>query len=250
MAADSVHLIYLFLIVLVAAYVRGYSGFGFSMITVAGLSFILAPAEVVPAVLMLEVVASACLIPGVWQKINWTALAWLSIGVTAGSPAGVWLLKYLPETVLKIGIALVVGVLAGLLRMGFENRRRIGRTATVATGWVSGVLTGSAAVGGPPVILFFFSSPGNADVSRATLIAFFFGSDLIAASVCATSGLITARTCQVFLAALLPLIIGIAAGNKGFLKADPDRFRQRILLYLMLLSGLLLAKSIWTIYHR
>jgi len=44
--------------VLVAGYVRGYGGFGFSMITVATLSLFRAPAQVVPVVLLLEVAAS------------------------------------------------------------------------------------------------------------------------------------------------------------------------------------------------
>ncbi|WDP89074.1 MAG: sulfite exporter TauE/SafE family protein [Desulfobacter sp.] len=247
MAGAPVYFIFFVGIILIAAYVRGYSGFGFSMITVAGLSLIYPPATVVPAVLMLEVAASGYLIPGVWKKINWHTLGWLSIGVTAGSPAGVWLLKFLPESLLKIGIAIVVAGLAGLLWTGGEYRRQIGRIGAIGAGWVSGVLTGSAAVGGPPVILFFFSSPTHTEVSRATLIAFFFGSDLIAAAVCGASGLITPPTVKIFLTALVPLVIGIVAGNRGFLKTDPVRFRKRVLIYLILLSGLLLAKSMWEI---
>ena len=37
-----------FLVILTAAVIRGYSGFGFSALTVAGLTLILPPAEVIP----------------------------------------------------------------------------------------------------------------------------------------------------------------------------------------------------------
>lgn len=249
MTVTAVEFIFFISIILVAAYVRGYSGFGFSMITVAGLSLIYPPVTVVPAILMLEIVASGCLLPGVWRKINWKVLVWLSLGVAAGTPAGVWVLSFLPENQLKIAIAVVVAALAGLLMTGFRNRRQMGRPATLATGMVSGIFTGSAAVGGPPVILFFFSSPAHADVSRASLIAFFFGSDLIAALICAGSELISSQSVDIFLAALVPLTIGIFAGNRNFVKTDPTRFRQRVLLYLMLLSGLLLVKSTWAMFQ-
>ena len=42
----------------VAAFIRGYSGFGFSALTVTSLSMILPPAEVVPSAFMLEIAAS------------------------------------------------------------------------------------------------------------------------------------------------------------------------------------------------
>ena len=54
MNAPSALLIFSFATVVVAGYVRGYGGFGFSMITVAALSLFFAPVQVVPVVLLLE----------------------------------------------------------------------------------------------------------------------------------------------------------------------------------------------------
>ena len=47
----------------VAAYIRGYSGFGFSAFTVTSLALILPPSEVVPTAYMLEVAASIHMLP-------------------------------------------------------------------------------------------------------------------------------------------------------------------------------------------
>ena len=47
-----------------AGIVRGFSGFGFSALTVAGISLFMAPAAVVPAVLVLEILASI----SVWRS--------------------------------------------------------------------------------------------------------------------------------------------------------------------------------------
>ena len=237
------------IVILLAGYVRGYGGFGFSMISVAGLALLFSPAVIVPAVLLMEIVASAYLIAGVWRKVDWPALGWLSAGVVFGTPAGVWLLGFLPAHLLKMAIALVVAVLAGLLRMGYRPRRNPGKAGTLATGAVSGVFNGSAAVGGPPVVLFFFSSPGGADISRASLIAYFLGTDLIAAGTCAGMGLLTMENVRLFLMALVPMVVGLAAGKRSFLKTDQAVFRKRVMLYLIVLSGLLLVKTGWDIYQ-
>ncbi len=47
-----------FLVILTAAVIRGYSGFGFSALTVAGLTLILPPTEVIPIAFLLEIGAS------------------------------------------------------------------------------------------------------------------------------------------------------------------------------------------------
>ncbi|MDH3691288.1 MAG: hypothetical protein OEU36_17735 [Gammaproteobacteria bacterium] len=61
---------YLVLVVLVAAVIHGYTGFGFSALVVSGASLALPPAKVVPTVLLLEVAASIHMLPTVWKDID------------------------------------------------------------------------------------------------------------------------------------------------------------------------------------
>jgi len=248
MPQTPLEFVFFAVVIMLAGYVRGYGGFGFSMITVAGLSLLFAPTVIVPAVLLLEIMASAYLIIGVWRKINWPALLWLSAGVIAGTPIGVWLLGFLPEHQLKIAISGVVALLAGLLHSGYRPRQAIGRGGTLVTGTMSGIFNGSAAVGGPPVVLFFFSSPGGVDVSRASLIAYFLGTDIIAVGTCAGMGLLTGDHLCLFLMALVPMGLGLAVGKRTFFKTDQDVFRKKVMLFLVLLSGLLLTKTIWDMH--
>jgi len=235
-------------VIMLAGYVRGYGGFGFSMITVAGLSLLFPPAIIVPGVLLLEVVASAYLIVGNWRKVAWKSLGWLSIGVILGTPAGGWLLGILPENVLKVVIAGIVVILAGLLRSGFRPRRAMGKGGTVATGLVSGLFNGSTALGGPPVVLFFFSSPGGVDISRASLIAFFLGTEIVAIGTFAGMGLITMESVRLFLTALIPMGVSLVVGKRSFIQTDQNVFRKRVMLYLMLLAGLLFTKTMMEVY--
>ena len=72
---DASLLFFTALIILAAGCVRGYGGFGFSMITVAGWSLVLPVDRIVPTVLMLEVGASLFLLPGAWSRVNWSRAA-------------------------------------------------------------------------------------------------------------------------------------------------------------------------------
>ncbi len=237
-------LIFLILSILVAAFIRGYSGFGFAMIGVVALSIVLEPVQVVPVILMLDVIASLWLLPGVWSKIDWKTLSWLSVGVFAGTPAGVFLLANMPANLMRGAIAVVVLILTVFLWKGYAATKMPGRVKTAATGIASGVLNGSSGVGGPPVILFYFSSPAGVAVSRASLIAFFFGTDVLAFIMSAFNGLVTAKTLFLGGMLIIPLMIGIAVGGRLFSNTQPDSFRKKVLLLLMVLSVTALARSV------
>ena len=68
-------------VVFAAGLVRGFAGFGFSAVTVAGMSLVVSPALVVPALFMLEILAS--LSPGSngWRwascwRFRWAWCCW------------------------------------------------------------------------------------------------------------------------------------------------------------------------------
>ncbi|MBC2744407.1 MAG: sulfite exporter TauE/SafE family protein [Desulfosarcina sp.] len=187
-------LAYLGIAILSAGIIRGYSGFGFSMIAVMSVTLVLPPSEVVPIILMLEVVASLWLLPRVWRQVDWKSLVWLSAGVLVGTPVGVYLLANIPPRPMRAAIAVVVMVMVVLLWTGFALKQMPGRGKTVVVGALSGVLNGSATIGGPPVILFYLSSPASIAVSRASLIAFFLGTDIVAFLLCLQQGLVTTKT--------------------------------------------------------
>ena len=231
-------------VVLAAGYVRGYGGFGFSMIAVLGLSLCFDPARIVPVILLLEVAASLMLIAKVWRQVAWKTLGWLSIGAALGTPVGVWGLQRLAAGPMKLGISLAVLLLAVLLRSGCRLRHMPRRGATLAAGWVSGVLNGAAAVGGPPAILFFFSSPAGAAVSRASLIAYFFFTDIYAGLACAVMGFFDGRMAIFAVLMAVPTAGGIYLGQRAFGAADPERFRRRILSWLIVLAALMLLQSL------
>ena len=79
--------------VLVASIIRGFNGFGFSATCISGFSFIIPAIEIVPIILILEVLISIFMAPYVWKKIDWRFVFTILIGMAIGSPIGLFLLK-------------------------------------------------------------------------------------------------------------------------------------------------------------
>ena len=229
--------------VVIAGFIRGYSGFGFSMITVVSLSMVFKPVEVVPVVLLLEIGASSMLLPQVWRKVDWRSLGWLCIGMAVGTPVGVAVLVNVPVQPMRAAIAFIVIILVLLLLSGFSLKKKPGTPATLATGLASGTLNGAATIGGPPVILFFFSSQAGVDISRASVIAYFFATDILASIICLVRGLVLQQTLVLTAALLIPLVIGIQAGNRSFFRTEPETFKKRVMVLLMILSLVSLVRS-------
>jgi uncharacterized membrane protein YfcA len=231
--------------ILIAGIIRGYSGFGFSMVAVICLSLVFSPKEAVPLILLMEIVASASLLPRVWRQVDWHSLLWLSVGVVFGTPAGVYLLANIPARPMRAAIAITVMALVVLLWRGFALKTMPSRGQTVATGVASGLLNGAATIGGPPVILFYFSTPAGVAVSRASLIAFFLGTDILAFVICLTQGLVNTKTGVMLGACLIPLLIGIRLGSHFFNKSNEESFRRKVLILLMILSMVAFIRALW-----
>jgi len=231
-------------VILLAAVVRGYSGFGFSAIVVTGLTLVLPPAEVVPIALLLEIAASLGMLRYVWAEISWHLVRWLLLGAALGMPAGFVLLGTVPADAMRAVISLLVLALSLLIWRGFRLRGAPGGCGVFATGVVSGIANGTAAIGGLPVVLFLLSTATGAAMTRATLIFYFMVGDVYGTAVAAAQGLVAGETLARAGALLLPLYLGVALGNRRFLKSPPETFRRLALLLLMGLSTLGLLRAV------
>lgn len=227
---------YVLACVLGAAFVRGYSGFGFSLLAITSLSLLLPPAEIIPPIFMMEVLASVSLLPGIWKDIHWRALGWLSAGSLVATPVGVWLLVAIPAAPMKIALSVVVLAAVALLASGYVRETMPNRIETATTGAASGLLNGALGIGGPPVIIFFFSSPAGASMSRASLIAYFIWTDTIGLGFLASEGLVTRNAFYALLVMAPALLVGQWVGSRSFAASKPEVFRRWVLALLAVLA--------------
>jgi uncharacterized membrane protein YfcA len=245
MPATAPQLAYGMVVVLIAGIVRGFAGFGFSALTVAGMSLFFSPAQVVPAVFVLEVLASLTLLRSVWSEIHWGWLRPLLIGNALAIPLGVWMLAVVPEGPLRAIVSIVILIAAVLLLSGFKAPWSDTPALRLGTGFVSGIFNGLAAIGGMAVAVMLFTATISGAAARATLIALFFATDLYSLAWAGGYGLLDANLLRWVGWLLVPMLIGIAIGRQHFLRVDEAGFRRGVLRVLAVMAGLGLVRAGW-----
>ncbi|MCU9846513.1 sulfite exporter TauE/SafE family protein [Defluviimonas sp. WL0024] len=226
-----------------AAFVRGYSGFGFAALVILATSLVTSPLHAVPVVILCDIVMTVQQARGIWARIDWRRVGTLMLGALAGVPLGVTIITSIGTDLARAVIALFVLVMCALLWIGWSFRGHVGDVGTTGTGFVSGLANG-AGVGGLPVAVFMTAQPVAAAVFRATLIAYFTLMDLWSLPIMARAGMVSADTFRATLFVLPMMAAGIWLGGRQFLKAEPQDFRRFALLLLAGLATLGLLKSV------
>ena len=241
---SPIMLFYAFFAIGVAAFIRGYSGFGFSALTVTSLVLILPPSEVVPTAYMLEVAASIHMLPLVWRSIDWKILRWLVFGAVMGTPFGIIFLEVVPQEMMRLVISGIVLTASLILWKNIQFRSSTNWYSILAVGFFSGVINGAAAIGGLPVVLFLLSISASSTLSRATMVAYLFICGLYALFLPGSQQLISTELFGRTVLFLIPLLVGIYFGHRSFVKTTPESFRKFALSLLILLSVAVIFRSV------
>jgi uncharacterized protein len=227
----------------IAAFVRGYSGFGFAALAVSGAGLVTDPMQIVPVVILADIILTIQQARSIRHHIQWRRVATLFAGCLAGVPLSVWALTQIGTDLARAVISIYILAMSALLLMGWTLRRATGDIAHVGTGLISGLANG-AAVGGLPVAVFFAAQPISAAAFRATLIAYFTLLDLWTLPIMMAGGLISGDTLLATALGLPLMIGGIWAGSRRFLHAEPASFRRFAIVLLAILALLGLGRSV------
>jgi uncharacterized membrane protein YfcA len=238
-------------IVCAAGIVRGFAGFGFSALSVAGLALLVSPAKVVPAIFVLEVLASISLLRSAARDIDWRWLGWLVAGNVLCLPLGILVLAWLPETPLRLLIGGLLLLAAGLLRGGYGLALAPSAPVRLAVGMASGFVNGVAAIGGIAVAVMLSTSQIAPAVMRATLIALFLFTDvyalacsaLVSAATQAPTELLGADTLRWAVWLAPAMLAGIWIGQRSFKGVSPAQFRRQVLNLLMVIAGISVMRA-------
>jgi len=213
-------------IILVGAAIRGFTGFGASLIWVSGLALLMDVDEAVPIIFCLEVVASAHLVRAVRGEVLWSSVWRLTGGAFFGLPLGVAVLLVLDASTMHVVVSIAVLASAILLATGWQARRSLTIAETIGVGVTSGILNGATGAGGPPVIVMFLGSPAGISAGRASMIAYFGLIDLVGVAVVAAIGLLDTTALLRFAVLTPAMLIGASLGERGFGAVRPERVRQ------------------------
>ena len=227
-----------------AGVLRGFTGFGFALVAVPALTLVATPVEVVPCVMVLQVVAGAQLLGRTWHAVDWKAVRPLLVAALIGTPLGTLALDGVPADPMRAIIGSVVLAAVVLLGTGVRLEREPALATRLGIGLLSGLLNGSTAMAGPPVVLYFLATERSAASSRASLLTYFFALSIAGAVSVGVAGLVTWRT--ILLAAVMfpALTIGNALGDRLFVRAPGETYRKVAMAMLLALALIAIARAV------
>lgn len=194
---------------LLAAFVRGLTGFGFGFLLAPILALALNPVE---AVLLINILAFLLALSEIRWVLREAARSAYAIGglLMLTTLPGLMLLNATPDALARVLIALAALSAFVMVIIPRRNAPLVpGPLATGATGLISGVMTGFAAMPGIPVVPYYVRQ----DISRVTAKASMIGIFGTAALAGLASGAVTGLLGWHLLVFGLLLLPVMALGN-------------------------------------
>lgn len=227
----------LFGLIFVSAILQSLSGFGFALLSAPLLAATIGGAEAVSTIIITGTVCDVAIlamrrsVPRPVAREVWALAGWSVPGMLAGA----WLLASLPASGLQVFVACVV-IGAVVLRLRSRERGVVVRPAwAVPAGLLSGALSTSTSLGGPPSVYYLVHRDLSPHAMRDTLVTV----SLVRLPLSVAS-LVLARTWETY-EYWLPLVgaalLGQLVGARAFHAFGSSRY-EHVVLCLLVVSAL------------
>ena len=217
----------------VAAAIRGLTGFGMAIILVPLLGMVMRPEQAVVLGILLQFAIGPVGIRAILADAHRKSALLVVTCAMASTPLGLILLAHTTPDVARIAIAAIA---VGAFLLVLVPRKGGGAppspALTVATGLASGVLTGFAAMPGPPVIPYYLRAGLSPQAARASMMLVFFGTAIAGTVAAVLGGIATQQLALLTLLLLVPMLAGNHIGHLGFGRISPPLWHGAVALLL------------------
>lgn len=236
-------LVLLALIGLAAGLSRGFSGFGAALIFIPVAARLVGPKMASAMLPLIDGILTLPLIRPAWGVGSRRDVSLMVLGALLGIPTGTAVLALADPLLLRWLIEGLALVMLLLLMSGWRYHGQPHAALTAGVGGISGLFSGIAQIGGPPVVAYWLGGQTPAATTRASIILFFAAGNVISIVSYAVGGLLTREVMLLALVAGPGYGIGIWIGNHLFGLASDVTFR-RVALGLIALA-IILGLPLW-----
>ena len=230
-------------VVALAATVQLSAGFGFGLAAVPLLSVVIDAHDAVVVALTLATFTNGYQAWTGRREADRGVAGRLLAGAALGLPVG--LLVFLRAEERVLGAIIGVAVLGAVVVIGAGlDLRRAGPGLDLAGGVLSGAMTMSAGVNGPPLVFVLQARRFEPAAFRATITAVFFVLDVVSVVVFTATGDLDGAVALAVAAALPGLALGAVSGLAIRRHLDARRFRTLVLALLAVAGTSALTSAI------
>jgi uncharacterized membrane protein YfcA len=184
------HGLYAILVLTLAYFIRGISGFGSGLVAVPLLAMVFPLPLVVPTILLLDFTASLVLGGLNLKHVRWDEVKPLIPFGVIGVVLGTTLLINMPRTPLLIGLGVFVLVFAIRNLLNLHGDKPVSRWWALPASLTGGTIGALFGTGGPPYVIYLAHRLREKGQLRATLSGLFFLEGLMRIASFITAGLL------------------------------------------------------------
>ena len=207
-----------------ATLVRSALGFGEALIAVPLLAFVLPVELAAPIATLVSITVAAVVVAQDWRHVHFRSAARLVISTLFGIPLGLFLLRSVPEPIVKGLLGVLV---AGFAAVSLRQPRRL-ELADDRLAWLfgvsAGVLGGAYGMNGPPLVVYGTLRRWSPERFRATLQGYFLPASLIGMVGYRAAGLWTPSVSRYYLYSLPAVALAIPLGRVINRRLEAERF--------------------------
>ncbi|MGC7871868.1 TSUP family transporter [Desulfosporosinus sp. SYSU MS00001] len=237
--------LYIVLVVLMASLLQTLTGFGYALLATPLLTLVLGTKEVVMFTLVTSTLVNVIMICRTAGKARFRQLIVAFVASIVGILPGLYVMKVISESVLKgfVGIVLILSSLLMTKSTGIKIHRQ--GLFKAVLGFISGFLTATTGLGGPPMVLCMIALSEDKELVRASLARLFLLSNIVTLSM--------SYFTQTFhldylnfnvLFACLAIFLGYWIGEKLFVRLDFPTLKKFGLI-IILISGLAMLAQLF-----
>jgi len=212
--------------VLLGAFVRSVSGFGYALVVTPLLILVMEPKSVVVINILLVSTTHLIVLYHVKQNIDFRRAILLGIGSIPGIPIGAYLLSSLDPAIIKLAIAALVIPFSVLLLLGHSHHFQRDSLGCAIAGFIGGTLVTSTSLGGPPAVLFLLNQGLVKERFVGTLAVYFLFTSIASIIAFSSLGMITAELLKTVALLLPTLWLGSYAGIKLLPRINTTLFKK------------------------
>lgn len=223
--------------------IQGSTGFGFAILAMAVLPFFIPFKVASSVVLIMSITMNAQVLMKLRKYINYRMIIPTTIGAFVGRSIGVYGLMNLNVDILKTILGIVLVVLSGYFYK-FNNKIRMKASARNGTimGLFSGLLGGLFSIGGPPLVIYYFSAIENKMEYSAAIQATFILSNMYTLLLHFFYGNINLTVIKYAGVGFIAITAGCYIGLYIFEKLNRDALSKAIYAFMALMGAMLIIK--------
>ena len=227
------------LVVFVASFVQGATGFGFAMIT-APIIALIAPGTLPVLLLVLMIPLNLFVVWRERHALDIRGASWIMLGRTAGTAGGLLILVSISikSLDLLIGFSTAIAAMVSLFTPSFSPSR----STLISVGVITEITETATGVGGPPLAMIYQHRP--ASELRSTIATCFLLGEIISLAVLAVSGKVNAEQLRIALLVFPALILGGTLSTLIHHRIEGQLVRFLVLGF-ALVSGVTVAVQAW-----